>query len=85
MSKRLQVVLQDAQLERYENTAKALGMSLSAWVRQVLSSAERQSSLGDVDARLASVRTACEHAFPAPEMDRMLAEIELGYSTLEPS
>ena len=44
MSKRLQVVVKDEELERYERTAEAVGLTMSEWVRQSLRAAERQVS-----------------------------------------
>jgi hypothetical protein len=79
MSKRLQVVLDDAELRRYEESAEALGLSLSAWVRLALRAAELEVAGGDVDHKLAAIREAFDKSFPAPDIDTMLAEIEQGY------
>jgi hypothetical protein len=79
MSKRLQVVVHDAEFERYARSARARGLSISEWVRQVLGRAERDISDGDLDAKLAAVRTAVQHSFPTADIDTMLAEIEQGY------
>ena len=81
MSKRLQVVIRDADLERYTRTADVAGMSLSEWVRQALSVAERDASDGDVDAKLAAVRRGASRGSSDREVDidRMLAETEAGY------
>ena len=80
MSKRLQVVVADADLERYERTARATGLSLSEWARQALRAAQREASEGDVDAKLAAIRRAAGYDFPeAPDVETMLAEIEAGY------
>lgn len=79
MSKRLQVVVDDAELQRYEQSAEALGLTLSAWVRLALRAAEQEVARGDVDSKLAAIRDAFEKSFPAPDIDAMLAEIERGY------
>lgn len=80
MSKRLQVVVGDTDLARYERTADAAGMSLSAWVRQALAVAQREASSGDVDTKLAAIRRAAAcNLGGAPDIDTMLAEIETGY------
>ncbi len=81
MSKRLQVVLDESELRDYEKSAKALGLTLSAWVRQALRAAEREIAIGDVDAKLEAIREASAYSFPAPDVDTMLAEIEQGYLT----
>lgn len=79
MSKRLQVVVRDDDLERYVRTADAAGVSLSEWVRQALRVAERERSSGDVEAKLALIRWAASHNFPAePDIDTLLAEMEAG-------
>jgi hypothetical protein len=80
MSKRLQVVVSEADLERYERTAAGAGLTLSGWVRQVLGEAQRQTSSVDLDAKLSAVRVALHHDFPAPDIDAMLGEVQAGYS-----
>ncbi|MHB8507973.1 MAG: antitoxin [Candidatus Dormibacteria bacterium] len=80
MSKRLQVVLSDEELSRFAESAKSTGMTLSEWVRQTLRTAEREVSTGDAGPKLAAIRRAHGYAFPAPDIDGMLAEIERGYT-----
>jgi hypothetical protein len=79
MSRRLQVVVRDADLKGYERTARAAGLTLSEWVRQTLREAQRDASSGNVDAKLAAVREAVRHSFREPDIETMLAEIEQGY------
>ncbi len=80
MSKRLQVVVGDADLMGYESAARAEGLSLSEWTRRALSAAQRESSSGDVDSKLAAIRRATRcNLTDAPDIDTMLAEIEVGY------
>ncbi|HWY89180.1 MAG TPA: hypothetical protein VNY31_00765 [Solirubrobacteraceae bacterium] len=79
MSKRLQVVVRDDELQRYARTADVLGLSMSEWVRQSLRAAEREVSTGDVEAKLAVIREAADYNFPTPpDIDTLLAEIEAG-------
>lgn len=80
MSKRLQVVVKDEELERYERTAQAVGLTMSEWVRQSLRAAERQISTGDVERKLAAIRKAASYEFQGREVDieTMLAETEAG-------
>ena len=66
-------------MRRYEESAEALGLSLSAWVRLTLRAAEREVAGGGVDGRLAAIREAFDKSFPAPDIDTMLGEIEQGY------
>ena len=79
MSKRLQVVVDESELGRFQLAARARGLTLATWVRQALRVAEAQGASGDLDSKLAAVRAASSHAFPAPDIDVMLAEIERGY------
>lgn len=85
MSKRLQVVVTDAELRRFDASAREQGLSLSEWVRHALRSAERATALGAADAKLACVRAAARHAFPSPDIDEMNAEIERGYAAGAPA
>jgi hypothetical protein len=80
MSKRLQVVVRDDELERYARTADVLGLSMSEWVRQSLRAAEREVSTGDVEAKLAVIREAASYETGGREVDidTMLGEIETG-------
>jgi hypothetical protein len=80
MSKRLQVVVGDEELERYARTAGAAGMTMSEWARQALRAAERERSSGDVEAKLAAIRKAVSLETDGREVDidTMLAETEAG-------
>lgn len=79
MSTRLQVVLAQAELAEIRAAAAREGTTVSEWVRQTLRRARRDTAGGEVDRKLAAVRAAMRHDFPAPEIDQMLAEIERGY------
>jgi hypothetical protein len=80
MSKRLQVVVGDADMARYEHTARAAGLNLSEWVRQALGVAQREASSGDLDAKLAVIRKALSYETGGREVDidTMLAETDAG-------
>ena len=73
------MVVDDAELDRYEESATARGLTLSAWVRLTLRAASQEVSGGDAEAKLAALRRAYAHSFPAPDIETMLAEIESGY------
>jgi hypothetical protein len=79
MSRRLQVVVAEDDLERYERSAKAAGLTVSAWARQAMNAAERQTSSGDVEAKLAVIRKAATYNLPVSDIDTMLAENEQRY------
>jgi hypothetical protein len=78
MSKRLQVVVGDEELEGYARTAQAVGLTMSEWVRQSLRAAEREVSTGNVEAKIAAIRKAASYEFQEREVDidTMLAETE---------
>lgn len=79
MSKRLQVVVADGELERYRRTARTAGMTMSEWARQALRAAERETSSGDVEAKLTVIRRAVDLETDGREVDvdTMLAETEV--------
>jgi hypothetical protein len=79
MSKRLQVVLDDAELAEIRRSADAEGVTVSEWVRQVLRRARRDTPRQDAQRRLAAVESAMSHSFPTGDVDQMLREIEQGY------
>jgi hypothetical protein len=80
MSTRLQVVVDEVELEQYQQAAREQGMTVSEWVRQTLRHARQQSASGDVAGKLAAIRRGALHEFPTADIDQMLAEIERGYS-----
>lgn len=79
MSKRLQVVLTDAELDEIRRTARAEGVTVSQWVRDVLRQARRSRGSGDAARKLAAVRAGARHTFPTGDIAQMLDEIERGY------
>lgn len=79
MSKRLQVVLEEDDLQLYDRCAKARGLTLSEWVRQSLRRSASDSAIGDVDAKLGAVRRAFGFSFPTADIEEMGRQIELGY------
>ena len=81
--KRLQVLFEETEYRRIVRLAKRQGMPLAEWVRQTLRYAYRQEPLGDLDKKLAAVRTAVTHEFPTANIDQMLAEIACGYGSTE--
>lgn len=81
MSMRLQVLLDEEELQTMREYAVEQGMTLSEWVRQTLRTAMRQRPGDDVDGKLACVRAAVRHEFPTAHIDQMLSEIEEGYGT----
>jgi len=80
MSKRLQVLLDDAEFDSIRQLAASEGMTTSEWVRALLRRARRERPTGDQARKLAAVRAAARHEFPTGDIDQMLAEIEQGYA-----
>ncbi len=79
MSIRLQVVMENAELDAIRAAANEQGMTVSEWVRETLRAARRRVSDGDAERKLAAVRAADRHAYPTADIDQMVAEIERGY------
>ena len=79
MSKRLQVLLDDAEMRELQRAARAQRMTVAEWVRQALRAARRQAPAGDARKKLEVVRHAARQAFPTADIGDMLAEIEHGY------
>ena len=79
MSKRLQVILDDLEYRDLQRSARRARMTVSAWVRKSIRDVRGREPIADVEKKLKVVREATLHAYPAPEIDQMLAEIERGY------
>jgi hypothetical protein len=79
MTRRLQVLLDDGEWRQIERAARAEHTTVAAWVRRALRAARLATSPKDIDRKLAAIRAAVRHRFPAPDIDRMNAEIERGY------
>jgi hypothetical protein len=80
MSKRLQVVVDDAELGRFQDAATQRGLTLSEWVRQVLREAESSAAVGDPRRKLEAIRAAARLEFPTADIETMLDDIERGYA-----
>jgi hypothetical protein len=79
MSKRLQVLLQDAEMEEIRQIARRHRLTVGEWVRQVLRAARNQEPAVAAAGKLKAVRKAAEHSFPSADIREMIAEIERGY------
>jgi len=80
MSKRLQVLLDEAELRDIQRIARRQRLTVAEWVRQTLRAARRRTPGGDAAKKLEAVRAAVRHSFPTAEIDEMLAQIERGYT-----
>lgn len=79
MSKRLQVLLDQTELDDLRTTARQQGVPLSEWVRRALREARQREPRGNIESKLGAVRAAVRHDFPVADIDVMLEEIEQGY------
>lgn len=79
MSVRLQILMDEDEMDELRAIAGRQGMTVSEWVRQSLRAASRRQSHSDPARRLAVIRTAARHAFPTADIADMLAQIETGY------
>jgi len=84
MSKRLQVIVDDAEYRDLQRAARRRGLTVSQWVREAIRSLRRLEPSTDSGRKLSAVREAVRHSYPAPDIDQMLAEIERGYSSGAP-
>jgi hypothetical protein len=79
MSKRLQVLLDEADFAEIRRLAKRRSLTVADWVREALRSARRQRPSKDASKKLAAIREAAKLGFPTSDIRTMLAEIERGY------
>ena len=79
MMKRLQVLVDDAELRAIQAAARRRRMTTAAWVRDSLRDSMRRDPGPDARAKLDAIRTAARHSFPVADIDVMLAEIARGY------
>jgi hypothetical protein len=82
MTKRLQVLFEDAEYAALQAAATSRGMTMAEWVRQALTTARREASTADVDRKLAAIRAAVRHAAPTGPIERLVGETERGYAAM---
>jgi len=81
MTKRLQVLLDDAELRTIQRLARRDKLTTAEWVRRRLREGAVAGERPDTAARLAAIHAAYrnEDGGPSPDIDQMLDEIERGY------
>lgn len=79
MTKRLQVLLDDEELDEIRAVAKRRHQTTAAWVREALRAARRAPEPAAIDRKLEVIRAAAQHHGPTADIDEMLAQIERGY------
>lgn len=81
MSTRLQVVMDDEELEEIRAAARRRRLTVSEWVRQSLRRARQGEPGRSVDEKLRSLQEAQEHRHPTADIEEMLEEIARGALT----
>ncbi|MGA7410717.1 MAG: hypothetical protein WBW33_09540 [Bryobacteraceae bacterium] len=79
MSKRLQILVPDAELSDIQRFAKREHLTVGEWVRRALRDARATRPLLDAETKLKAVRLGAQYSFPTAELKQMLSEIERGY------
>jgi hypothetical protein len=79
VTKRLQVLLDDSEWRDLKRSARAEKTTVAEWVRRAIRHARRNTSSEDIERKLAAIRAAASHRFPAPDITQMNEEIEQGY------
>ena len=82
MAKRLQVIIDDTEYRDVQRAARLRHMTLAEWVRQAMVQARRNEPGREAGSKLEVIRAAVRMEFPTGDIDRMLDEIERGYSTV---
>jgi hypothetical protein len=97
MSKRLQVILPEADMRQIQYFAQADKLTVAEWVRRAIIAAQRAEPSGGAARKLGAVREAMRgsaggrvaanpfaQAYPTADMPRLLGEIERGYRITAP-
>lgn len=79
MSKRLQVLLPESEMDEIRRLARRERISVGEWVRKTLREARSLVPVREAPWKLKAVRRAAKYSFPTGDIDQMLAEIEKGY------
>ena len=79
MTKRLQVLLDDAELRTIHASLAERSLTTAEWVATSAPRGAESRGRPDTAAKLAAIHAAYRHQAPAPDIDQMLAEIERGY------
>ena len=79
MSKRLQVLLPDPDMDEIRRLARRERLTVGEWVRRTLREARSRQPVHEPQSKLKAVRRAAEYSFPTADIEQMLGEIERGY------
>lgn len=81
MSKRLQVLMSDEEMEYIQLLANREKLPVGEWVRRTLREARTAKPMIDPKSKLQAIRSAAEYSFPTADIDQILSEIAQGYPT----
>jgi len=79
MNQRLQVLVEEHELQEIRQAARRDRLTVAEWVRQALREARQSRAQASLKRKLAAIRKASESAAPTADIDQMLIEIERGY------
>jgi hypothetical protein len=79
MSKRLQVLMSDAEMSEIRKLARREQIPVGEWVRRALREARAGQPVHDAERKLKVVRRAAQHALSSGEIEQMLEEVERVY------
>lgn len=79
MSRRLQILLEEEEWREVRRAASLARVSVEDWVRAALRASRLAGPASLPDRKLAVVRAAAQHAFPAGEIATMLSEVDAGF------
>jgi hypothetical protein len=81
MSKRLQVLISDDEMEALGLQARSENLSVGEYVRRVLRDAGTERPGKSPATKLAAIRSAVRCSFPTAAIEEMNREIERGYQS----
>jgi hypothetical protein len=81
MSKRLQVLIPDEEMDAIRRQAANEHLTVGEYVRRTLKEVESRRPVRGAEAKLACVRDAARLSFPTADIEQMEREIDLGYQS----
>lgn len=79
MTKRLQVLLEDAEMVEVRRAARRRGQSVADWVRSALRTARETDDGRSAADKLRALHEATRHELPSGSIEEMLEDIGRGY------
>ena len=79
MTKRLQILVSEAELEQLRISARADNVSMGEWIRKAMHRSFSEPEARTVEAKLLAIREAMKFNAPTADIDQMNREIEQGY------